>query len=55
MRAMRVRWLGLAVVVTILAGIGANRLAEPWNYLLLGMALALGCLALVQEVRRARS
>jgi len=50
-----VRWLGLAVIVMILAGVSADRLAAPWNYLLLGLSIVLSCVALVQEVRRARS
>jgi general stress protein CsbA len=56
MRAMtRIRWLGLAVILVILAAASFNRLASPWNVALAGLALVLGCVALAQEVRRARS
>jgi hypothetical protein len=56
MRAMmRIRWLGLAVVLVILSAASFNRLPSPWNVALAVLALLLGCVALVQEVRRARS
>ena len=49
-----IRWLGLAVILTIVAGFSSSRLPSPWGGLVLGLALALSCVALVQEVRRAR-
>jgi hypothetical protein len=51
----RVRWLGLAVIATIVAVFGLYRLDPPWSDLLIGLALLLSCVSLFQEVRRRRA